>query len=102
MSWERHSHRGFRTSATGDANRTAGLLHEHLANVGCDPLAVRIAARLLNPGGYDDDFEDLGGRLPGCHDKSHVLRLDPVAGRSRPMIAKGETAAVPHESAGSG
>ena len=67
MSWERHHIEVIRTAATGDANRAAGLLREHLANVGCDPLAVRIAAQLSQPGGYDDDFEDLVGRLPGCH-----------------------------------
>ena len=67
MSWERHHIEVVRTAVTGDANRTAGLLREHLANVGCDPLPVRIAAQLLHPCGYDDDFEDLVGRLPGCH-----------------------------------
>ena len=68
MSWERHHIEVVRTAATtGDANRAAGLLREHLADVGCDPLAVRIATQLFHPGGYDDDFEDLVGRLPGCH-----------------------------------
>ena len=68
MSWERHHIEVVRTAATtGDANRAAGLLRENLANVGCDPLAVRITAQLRQPGDHDDDFEDLVGRLPGCH-----------------------------------
>ena len=67
MSWERHHIEVIRTAATGDANRAAGLLHEHLANVGCDPLAVRITAQLRQPDDHGDDFEDLAGRLPGCH-----------------------------------
>ena len=67
MSWERHHIEVVRTAGTGDANRAADLLREHLASVGCDPLAVRITAQLRHPGGHDDDFEDLVGRLLGCH-----------------------------------
>ncbi len=67
MNWERHHIEVVRTAATGNANRAADLLHEHLATVGCDPLAVRITAQLRQPGGHDDDFEDLVGQLPGCH-----------------------------------
>ena len=67
MSWERHHIEVVRTAATGSAQRAAGLLREHLASVGCDPLAVRITAQRLHPGGYDDDFEDLVGQLPSCH-----------------------------------
>ena len=67
MNWERHHIEVVRTAATGNTKRAADLLREHLANVGCDPLAVRIAAHLRRPGGHDDDFEDLDARLPGCH-----------------------------------
>ncbi len=67
MNWERHHIEVVRTAATGNTERAAGLLCEHLATVGCDPLAVRIAAHLRRPGGHDDHFEDLIGRLPGCH-----------------------------------
>ena len=67
MSWERHHIEVVRTAATGKAQRAADLLREHLATVGCDPLAVRIAAQLRPPDGQDDDFEDLVRRLPGCH-----------------------------------
>jgi hypothetical protein len=67
MNWERHHIEVVRSAATGDAKRAAGLLREHLASVGCDPLAVRILAQLRDPGGHDDAFEDLARRLPGCH-----------------------------------
>ena len=67
MSWERHHIEVVRTAATGNAQRAAGLLREHLASVGCDPLAIRITAQLRQPSGHDDDFEDLVGQLPGCH-----------------------------------
>ncbi len=67
MNWERHHIEVVRTAATGDTERASDLLREHLATVGCDPLALRIAAHLRRPGGHDDDFEDLVGRLPGCH-----------------------------------
>jgi hypothetical protein len=67
MNWERHHIEVVRTAATGDTKRAVDLLREHLANVGCDPLALRIAAHLRRPGGHDDDFEHLVGRLPSCH-----------------------------------
>jgi hypothetical protein len=67
MNWERHHIEVIRTAATGNSKRAAGLLREHLASVGCDPLAVRIAAQLRPPGEHDDDLEDLVGGLPGCH-----------------------------------
>jgi hypothetical protein len=67
MNWERHHIEVVRTAATGNSKRAAGLLAEHLATVGCDPLAVRIAGRLRNAGGRDDDPEDLVDRHPGCH-----------------------------------
>jgi hypothetical protein len=67
MNWERHHIEVIRTAATGNSKRAAGLLREHLASVGCDPLAVRIAAQLRPPGEQDDDLEDLVGGLPGCH-----------------------------------
>jgi hypothetical protein len=67
MSWERHHIEVVCTAAAGNAQRAADLLREHLATVGCDPLAARIAAQLRPPGGQDDDFQDLVGQLPGCH-----------------------------------
>jgi hypothetical protein len=67
MNWERHHIELVATAAAGQAARAADLLREHLAGVGCGPLAVRITARLQPPAGPGDDFEDLAGQLPGCH-----------------------------------
>jgi hypothetical protein len=75
MNWERHHIEVVRTAASGNARRATDLLREHLASVGCDPLAVRIAAQLQHPGGQDDDFEDLVRRLPGCHATPSATRL---------------------------
>ncbi|MFY9847269.1 MAG: hypothetical protein WAK83_06800, partial [Trebonia sp.] len=55
-----------RAAAAGNARRAADLLREHLASVGCDPLAFRIAAMLRQPAG-NNDFENLASQLPGCH-----------------------------------
>ena len=67
MNWERHHIEVVRAAATGNARRAADLLREHLASVGCDPLAFRIAAMLRQPAGKNDDFENLASHLPGCH-----------------------------------
>ena len=67
MNWERHHIEVVRAAATGNARRAADLLREHLASVGCDPLAFRIAAMLRQPTGKNDDFENLARQLPGCH-----------------------------------
>jgi hypothetical protein len=67
MNWERHHIEVVRAAATGNTRRAADLLREHLASVGCDPLAFRIAAMLRQPGEKNDDFENLASQLPGCH-----------------------------------
>jgi hypothetical protein len=67
MNWERHHIEVVRTAAAGNAKRAADLLREHLASVGCDPLAVRITVQLRHPNGHDDDLDNLVGQLPGCH-----------------------------------
>ena len=67
MNWERHHIEVVAAAATGNARRAADLLREHLASVGCDPLAFRIAAMLRQAAGKNDDFEDLSSQLPGCH-----------------------------------
>jgi hypothetical protein len=67
MSWERHHIEVVAAAATGKARRAADLLREHLASVGCDPLAFRITAMLRQPAGKNDDFENLVRQLPGCH-----------------------------------
>jgi hypothetical protein len=85
MNWERHHIEVVRTAVADHSRRAADLLREHLASVGCDPLAFRIADWLRQPM-EKDDFEDLAGQLPGCHatpwPSSHD-RAWPV-GRSRP------------------
>jgi hypothetical protein len=67
MNWERHHIEIVRTAASGNVKRAADLLREHLAAVGCDPLAVRIIARIRQPAGTDDYLENLAGQLPDCH-----------------------------------
>jgi hypothetical protein len=67
MNWERHHIEVVTTAATGNARRAADLLREHLASVGCDPLAFRITAMLRQPAAKNDDFESLASQLPGCH-----------------------------------
>ncbi|HEX3842266.1 MAG TPA: hypothetical protein VHU85_15850 [Acidimicrobiales bacterium] len=61
MNWERHHIELVSAAATGDAARAADLLREHLANVGCDPLASRIAAPPQPPGRMTTDG------FPNCH-----------------------------------
>ena len=60
-----------RAAAAADLAALTCTLREHLASVGCDPLAIRITVhitgRLQPPSGPGDDFEDLAGQLPGCH-----------------------------------
>jgi hypothetical protein len=67
MNWERHHIEVVATAATGNARRAADLLREHLASVGCDPLAFRITAMLRQPAGKNDDFDSPASPLPGCH-----------------------------------
>ena len=67
MNWERHHIEVVSAAAAGHVTRASDLLREHLASVGCDPLAVRITARLREPMVRDDDLEELASQLPGCH-----------------------------------
>jgi hypothetical protein len=67
MNWERHHIEVIRTAVSGNAKRAADLLREHLAAVGCDPLAFRIVAQMRQPAGMGDGFEDLAAQLPDCH-----------------------------------
>jgi hypothetical protein len=66
MSWERHHLEVIRASAIGDTRRAIDLLREHLAGVGCDPLAFRIAARFGHSTAAED-YSDLTAQLPDCH-----------------------------------
>jgi hypothetical protein len=61
INWERHHIEVVRAASAGDAIRAADLLREHLANVGCDPLAARIAAHLRQP------LQGMTDWLPSCH-----------------------------------
>jgi hypothetical protein len=67
MNWERHHIEVVAAAATGNAQRAADLLREHLASVGCDPLAHRIIAMLGPPAGKNDDLGNPASPLPGCH-----------------------------------
>ncbi len=67
MNWECHHIEVVAAAAAGDARRAADLLREHLASVGCDPLAFRVAAMLRQPAGKNDDSGNLASHLPGCH-----------------------------------
>jgi hypothetical protein len=67
MNWERHHIEVVATAAADQPTRAADLLRGHVASVGCDPLAIRITARLQPPTGPGDRLKDLAGQLPGCH-----------------------------------
>ncbi len=67
MNWERHHIEVVTAAAAGHVTRASDLLREHLASVGCDPLAVRITARLRERVAREDDWENLATQLPGCH-----------------------------------
>ena len=66
MNWERHHIEVVSAEAAGHLTRASDLLREHLASIGCDPLAVRITARLREPNATDH-LVDLASQLPGCH-----------------------------------
>jgi DNA-binding GntR family transcriptional regulator len=70
MNWERHHIEVVSTAAAGNVSRATDLLREHLASVGCDPLAVRIVACIRRRAGYRDGLEDFSGQIPGCHPAS--------------------------------
>lgn len=67
MNWERHHIEVVRTAAGGNFSRATDLLRELLANVGCDPLALRIVTDLQRRTGQRGGLEDLTGHSPDCH-----------------------------------
>src|ERR1700722_11854637 len=67
MNWERHHIEVVRTAAAGNLARAADLLREHLASVGCDPVALRIVTELRQREGQRNGLDDLIGHLPACH-----------------------------------
>jgi hypothetical protein len=67
MNWERHHIEVVRTAVSGNFARASDLLREHLASVGCDPLAVRIVADLRRRGGHQSVTDAFLGQYPTCH-----------------------------------
>jgi DNA-binding GntR family transcriptional regulator len=67
MNWERHHIEVVRAAALGNFDRATDLLREHLASVGCDPLAIRIITDLGRRMGKWGGLEDLTDELPRCH-----------------------------------
>ena len=67
LAWERHHIEVVSTAAAGNVCRATDLLREHLASVGCDPIALRIVTDLGRRTGERVGLEDLSAQLPGCH-----------------------------------
>lgn len=62
--WERHHIEIVAAACSGQTSRAAGLLREHLDEVGCDPLALRIVADVV---GDADELADLRDAACRCH-----------------------------------
>jgi hypothetical protein len=62
--WERHHCEIVAAAVSGQVARAAALLRQHLAEVACDPLALRIVTHALGGTGQLDDV--LAG-APICH-----------------------------------
>jgi hypothetical protein len=67
MNWERHHIEVICAAVAGNFSRAADLLREHLASVGCDPLALGIVTELQRRSGNQGGLEDVIGDLPDCH-----------------------------------
>jgi hypothetical protein len=67
MNWERHHIEVICAASAGNFRRATDLLCEHLASVGCDPLALRIYTELRRRSGIQSRFEDIVDDLPDCH-----------------------------------
>jgi len=66
-SWERHHIEVIHIAVAGNLSRATDLLREHLADVGCDPLVLRIVDDLRRRTGAPDELEDFSAEVPGCH-----------------------------------
>jgi hypothetical protein len=69
--WERH-HCEIVAEAQRDVRRASGILREHLADFGCDPLAVHIVCSALRSATCHDhargaDIADLVASMSACH-----------------------------------
>jgi hypothetical protein len=67
MNWERHHIEVVQTAASCNFGRASDLLREHLASIGCDPLAIRIVLDLQRRGRHRGGVEKLIGQYPACH-----------------------------------
>ena len=67
--WERHHQEIVTAASGGHVPRAVALLREHLCEVGCDPLAVRIVEDHATD---TCDLEDLANQLPNCHSPIEV------------------------------
>jgi len=62
--WERHHCEIVAAAVSGQPARAAALLRQHLGDVACDPLALRIVAHALAGTG---ELDDLLAGPPTCH-----------------------------------
>ncbi len=62
--WERHHCEIVEAAVVGQAARAAALLRQHLAEVACDPLALRIVADAL---AATAELDDVLTGTPPCH-----------------------------------
>ena len=85
MSWERHHIEVVRTAAAGEVTRATDLLRDHLASVGCDPLALRIVTDLRRRAGNRYGLQDLSAQSPDCHRSSGGPLHDPSGGGHPPV-----------------
>ena len=65
-SWERH-HCEIVAETRRDVGRASGILREHLADTGCDPLAVHIVTAALHDAARFADVDALLASTPDCH-----------------------------------
>ena len=98
MNWERHHIEVVRAAAAGNHSRAADLLREHLASLGCDPLALRIVTELRRRGGTGTGSTISGASFPvaPCLDVTSRMTIRPARSiatdLSLPPTATGEAA----------
>jgi hypothetical protein len=63
--WERHHCEIVAAAVAGQAARAAALLRQHLSEVDCDPLALRIVGDMADG---NAELDDLLAARPSCHD----------------------------------
>ena len=65
--WERRHVEIVTAARTGHVHRAADLLRDHLADVGCDPLALAAVRRRAQSRPCCVDLDDLVESSPDCH-----------------------------------